>query len=545
MSAAIIGLAFAIDGAAPVYLPLGHRYLGTPPQLDTTKVLEALGPALAARAPNKHVHDAKDAEILLARRGVQLGGIVSDPMISSYLLDPAQEHDLPSLCERRLGAKIDGREALCGSGKKATPFESVEVARAAAFAGCEAEATLRLGARLKAEVDARGMGKLNDEIELPLSHVLAVIERHGVLLDVGLLRTLSRDVEEAARDRGRGAPADRLGREPRLAQAAAGAAVRQAAAPRHQEDQDRFLRRRRGAGGAGAAASGGGADPRAPHAVQAQGHLSRRAAAPGRSANGAAAHLVQADHRRHRTALVGRSNLQNVPIRTEQGKEIRRAFKADAGNLLVVADYSQIELRVLAHLSKDPVLTDAFRRDQDIHRRTVAEMFGADHADDPKLRSVAKMINYGIVYGLSDFGLAQRLGIERADAKRYIEGYLETYAVLNQYMERLIAEAHRDGGARTLLGRFRPIPELASRNRTVRMQGERMARNTPIQGTAADLLKIAMIRVQKVIDEEAPGCMRHTVPLTTGCSKRPKTKQNRSASGCASRWSRCSSWTCR
>jgi DNA polymerase-1 len=196
-------------------------------------------------------------------------------------------------------------------------------------------------------------------------------------------------------------------------------------------------------------------------------------------------------------------NLQNVPIRTELGREIRRAFVAADGCVLIAADYSQIELRVLAHLSKDPVLIDAFQKDQDIHRRTVIEMFGEAQADDPRLRSVAKMINYGIVYGLSDFGLAQRLGIERADAKRYIDGYLKTYATLDKYMHQIIEDAYRDGGTRTLMGRFRPIPELQARNRQLRSAGERMARNTPIQGTAADLLKLAMIEVQRVIDTEA------------------------------------------
>ena len=197
-------------------------------------------------------------------------------------------------------------------------------------------------------------------------------------------------------------------------------------------------------------------------------------------------------------------NLQNVPIRTELGKEIRRAFVAEPGYTLVVADYSQIELRILAHLSKDPVLTDAFVKDQDIHARTVVEMFGESRKDEPQLRSVAKMINYGIVYGLSDYGLAQRLGIERRQAKEYIDNYLRTYAGVASYMKRLIDDAHRDGGARTLLGRFRPIPELSAKNRNSRMYGERIARNTPIQGTAADLLKVAMIAVQRYLDADEP-----------------------------------------
>jgi DNA polymerase-1 len=197
-------------------------------------------------------------------------------------------------------------------------------------------------------------------------------------------------------------------------------------------------------------------------------------------------------------------NLQNVPIRTELGLEIRKAFRAAPGMKLVVADYSQIELRVLAHLSKDPVLTDAFKRDQDIHYRTALEMFGEARAGEPELRRVAKMINYGIVYGLSDYGLAQRLGIDRGEARRYIDNYQKTYAGLTHYMVQVIQDAYREGGARTLLGRFRPLPELTAKNRNMRQYGERMARNTPIQGTAADLLKLAMIQVQRHLDEKAP-----------------------------------------
>jgi DNA polymerase-1 len=192
-------------------------------------------------------------------------------------------------------------------------------------------------------------------------------------------------------------------------------------------------------------------------------------------------------------------NLQNIPIRTELGKEIRRAFIADPGNVLVVADYSQIELRVLAHLAGDPVLTDSFLRAEDVHERTVVEMFGEAKRSDPDLRRVAKMINYGIVYGLSDFGLAERLGIGRAEARAYIEGYNRTYAGVAHYMEHVIEEARREGGARTLFGRFRPLPELAAKNQALRRSGERMARNTPIQGTAADLLKLAMIGVERAL----------------------------------------------
>lgn len=505
VSAAVIGLAVAPDKGRPAYLPLGHRYLGVTAQLDQDVVLAALKPALEARTPLKHAHDAKDAEILLARRGVQLGGVATDPMIASYLIDPSAEHDLTSLCARRLGATIEDRAALCGTGKKATPFEHIEIERAAKFSACQAEAALRLGPQLEAEIDQRGMGKLFREIEMPLSHVLAVMERHGVCLDVGMLRALGADVEK------------RLNAIEDDVRKTTGTDVNLGSPKQLQEllfDKLQLPATKR-------TKTGFSVDaevleelaPLNPIAAQILEHRTL-AKLKGTYIDALPALIDPRTGRLHTSyrqtiAATGRlssvePNLQNVPIRTEQGKEIRRAFRADQGHLLVVADYSQIELRVLAHLSKDPVLIDAFQRDQDIHRRTVIEMFGEAKADDPQLRSVAKMINYGIAYGLSDFGLAQRLGIERADARRYIDTYMKTYHVMAAYVDGLIQQAYREGGSRTLLGRFRPLPELQARNRMVRSAGERMARNTPIQGAAADLLKLAMIKVQDVLDKDAP-----------------------------------------
>ncbi len=503
LGAALIGIALASPGRPTVYVPLGHRYLGAPAQLDAHKALDILSLVLAAGQPRKHVHGLKDTIILLARYGARMGGVASDPQIASYLFDPNQEHDVTSLCGRRLGATIESRAALLGSGKKALAYDTLEVERAALYAGCQAEGTLAVGALMRAELEAQKMVRLLDDIELPLARVLAVMEMHGVKLDVEWLRTLGRDVDQ------------KLGAIEAEVQALAGSDINLGSPKQLQE----LLFDKLGLPGIKRTKTGWSTDADvleelAPlHPVAAK-ILEHRVLAKlkGTYIDALPAVVDPKDGRLHTSyrqtvAATGRlsstePNLQNVPIRTELGREIRRAFVAADGCMLIAADYSQVELRVLGHLSKDPVLLDAFGKDEDIHRRTVIEMFGAAQADDPKLRSVAKMINYGIVYGLSDFGLAQRLGIERADAKRYIEGYLKTYAKLDKYMHRIIEDAYRDGGTRTLFGRFRPIPELQARNRMLRSAGERMARNTPIQGTAADLLKVAMIAVQRELDRD-------------------------------------------
>jgi DNA polymerase-1 len=501
-TAALVGIALAWKGAS-AYLAVGHRYLGAPLQLDLADISRHLGTALAHQ--KKHVHDAKDAEVILTRHGLPFGNVASDPMVSSYLIDPNAEHDLRALCNARLQAVIDSRETFCGTGKKATPLESMEVERAGKFAACEAEAALNLGRVLRREIDARGLAKLHDEVELPLAHVLAVMERHGIKLDVAMLRTLGHDVDH------------KLAEIEKEVRQMAGSDINIGSPKQLQE----LLFEKLGLPATKKTKTGFSTDADvleelAPlHPIAAK-ILEHRVLAKLKGTYiDALPLLVDAKSGRLHTsykqtiAATGRlsstdPNLQNVPIRTELGKEIRKAFIAEPGHTLVVGDYSQIELRILAHLSKDPVLIDAFQKDQDIHARTVIEMFGEARAHEPALRSVAKMINYGIVYGLSDYGLAQRLGIERRQAHDYIQNYLRTYSVLDDYMKRLIDDAHREGGARTLLGRFRPIPELASRNRNLRMYGERIARNTPIQGSAADLLKVAMIHVQHFIDESAP-----------------------------------------
>ena len=513
LTAAPIGLALAFPHRPPAYVPVGHRYLAAPAQLPPA-ALARLGDALRTPRALRFVHDGKEVELVLARFGAGLGVGAWDPALASYLLDPAADHTLPGIAATHLAdlfpagkeAALAARGALTGSGRKAVPLESMDVERLAAHAGLEAEVALASGRRLRVAIEARGLGKLLDDLERPLARVLAAIEPHGIRLDVAAMAVIA---EETGRTM--------AGLEAEV-DAVAGHHVNLGSPKQLQELLFTQLslppvRRTK----TGLSTDADVLEELAPLHPVARKILDHRILSKlkGTYLDTLPALVDPKTGRLHTSykqtiAATGRlssvePNLQNIPIRTERGQEIRRAFVADPGNVLVIADYSQIELRVLAHLSGDEVLTDSFRRGQDVHERTVVEMFGEARRGEPELRRVAKMINYGIVYGLSDFGLAERLGIGRAEARQYIEGYHRTYAGVAGYMEHVIEDARKAGGARTLLGRFRPLPELAAANQSVRRYGERMARNTPIQGTAADLLKLAMIDVERTLEARGGG----------------------------------------
>ncbi len=509
LTAQPIGLAVAFPHRAPAYVPLAHRYLSAPVQHLAD--LPRLRDALRTPGSTRYVHDSKEVELVLARFGAALGERAWDPGLASYLLDPAQDHSLAGVAAQAISellaaanlVSLPSRELLTGTGKKAVALESIDVERAATHAALEAEAALAAGLRMRARiVAAPGQEKLLDELERPLGLVLAAIEPHGIRLDVAALARMSVTA------------ATELARLESEVEAMAGQPINLGSPKQLQE----LLFGRLGLPPVRKTKTGLSTDADvleelAPLHPVAQKILDHRVIAKLKGTYLDALPLL-VDPRSGRLhtsykqtiAATGRlssvePNLQNVPIRTQLGREIRRAFIADEGNLLVVADYSQIELRVLAHLSRDEVLIDAFKKGEDVHERTVVEMFGEDRRRDPDMRRVAKMINYGIVYGLSEFGLAQRLGIEREAARRYIEGYHRTYHGVATYMEAVIEEARQQHGARTLLNRFRPLPELESKNQGIRRYGERMARNTPIQGTAADLLKIAMIDVERLLEQ--------------------------------------------
>jgi len=495
-----IGIAFADRRA---YLPLVHRYLGAPSCLPESEALEVLGPLLASPEIAKHVHDAKTLEVLLLRRGVQLAGVASDAMLAAYLLDASRtRYDLDVITAAEGIPGVAGRTSWIGSGASAKSGSDISVEEVGAWLAAEAAAALALAERQPARLAASGLDPLYRDMELPLAHVLAHIECRGIQLDTDRLREIGLEVggQLAALETEIHALAGmpfNINSPKQLADVLFGKlslpVVRKTkTGPSTDADTLEELA--------------------ALHPVPAK-IVDYRVLSKlkGTYIDALPALVNPATGRLHTSfnqavAATGRlsssnPNLQNIPIRSEVGRRIRQAFVAKPGHVLVSADYSQIELRILAHFSQDPAFLDAFRSGEDIHQRTAAEVFGVPSASvTAEHRRVAKAINFGLSYGQSDFGLAQVLRIPRAQAKSYIQSYFERYAGVRAYMERTIAEARASAEVVTLLGRRRPLPEIRATRAQDRNYAERIARNTPIQGSAADLLKLAMIRVDRAIE---------------------------------------------
>ena len=507
-----IGIAFAPAMGAPgqsagairrAYLPLVHRYLGAPSCLPESDALAVLGPLLASPDVAKHVHDAKTLEVLLLGRGVQLAGVASDAMLAAYLLDASRtRYDLDVITAAEGIAGVAGRASWIGSGASAKSGADISVEEVGAWLAAEAAAALALAGRQPARLAASGLDPLYRDMELPLAHVLAHIECRGIQLDTDRLREIGLEVggQLAALETEIHALAGmpfNINSPKQLADVLFGKlslpVVRKTkTGPSTDADTLEEL---------------AALHPVPAKIVDYRG-LSKL---KGTYIDALPALVNPATGRLHTSfnqavAATGRlsssnPNLQNIPIRSEVGRRIRQAFVAKPGHVLVSADYSQIELRVLAHFSQDPAFLDAFRSGEDIHQRTAAEVFGVPSSSvTAEHRRIAKAINFGLSYGQSDFGLAQVLRIPRAQARSYIQSYFERYAGVRAYMERSIAEARATAETVTLLGRRRPLPEIRATRAQDRTYAERIARNTPIQGSAADLLKLAMIRVDRAIE---------------------------------------------
>jgi DNA polymerase-1 len=502
--AELVGLAFALPSGGRWYVSIGHRVLGGTPGLREPS---ALAPVLADPGIAKALHDVKPFEVMLAFRDLRLGGVVWDTLLAGYLGDAAHA-DLTlaaQLAARKMG-ELPGREAWLGKGKHERSPASVPAEEAAKHLAAEASAVLALTAQQRTDLTRSTLLPLLEGVELPLCHVLARLERHGVRLDAHRLHALGEEVERSIRtleeeiwslSGGR----FNIGSPKQLAQVLfekLGLPVIRKTKTGPSTDADVLE------------------ELASQHAVPSK-ILEYRSLTKlkGTYIDALPALVNPRTGRLHTTfnqavAATGRlsssdPNLQNIPIRTELGRRIREAFTAEAGYEIVSADYSQIELRILAHFSADPVFLAAFRAGEDIHQHTAAEVFSVPiSAVTAEQRRIAKAINFGLVFGQTDFGLAQSLRIPRATARSYIESYFQRYAGVRAYMERVIAEARRTGRVSTLLGRRRSLPEIASKRPQERSYAERIARNTPIQGSAADLLKLAMIRVDRGLRERWP-----------------------------------------
>ena len=498
MRAALVGLSLSCKPGHAVYVPVGHRYLGAPAQLSVADVRAELGPLLEDASFAKLGHDTKFAVVLGARVGLPIAGVRFDTMLASYLLDPEADNDLGPCAERDAGAKMIAFDAG-GAKKRGAPprgLDDVEVGEAAKWAGQHADLALRLADAYAPRLDKEGLADLLAKVELPLSGILAEMERVGVLVDFTKLESIGREMAtELASIEARAK--ESVGHDVNLA------SPKQLEALLYDELGLKAGRKTKTGRSTDAdALEGLVGDHALPGLV-----LEHRAIAKLKGTYvDALPKLVNPDtgrihgHWDQAVAATGRissndPNLQNIPIRTALGRSIRRAFVAPPGRVFLSADYSQIELRVLAHLSHDPVLVDAFRTGQDVHVRTAMEIFGvpADGVTD-EMRRRSKTINFGVIYGMGEVALAKRLTIPRAEAAKFIAAYFERYVGVREFLDRTMEEARKTEQTKTLFGRVRHLPDLRSSDAFRRSQAERIAQNTPIQGTAADLLKLAMLR---------------------------------------------------
>ena len=500
MRAEIVGVSFCIVPGTAAYVPLHHVYAGAPEQLDRARVLAALQPILEDAGRAKVGHNLKyDAHVLL-NAGIALAGMRFDTMLESYVWDSvATNHEMNSDAQRYLGVRTITYEEVAGKGAKQISFDQVPVEKAAEYAAEEADVTLRLHQALWPQLTAvPALRQLYEECEQPLVPVLLAMEHHGVLVDRERLRAQSREFAHQLQDL--------------LAQAHREAGHEFNIESPKQLQQILFERlqlpvRRKTPTGQPSTAEDVLEELAENYALP-RIVLEYRALAKLKSTyTDKLPELVNEHSGRIHTnyaqavAATGRlssvePNLQNIPVRRPEGRRIRQAFIAPPGHVLLAADYSQIELRIMAHLSGDESLCAAFAADRDVHQATAAEVFGVElTAVTPDQRRTAKVINFGLIYGMSPFGLARNLGIDRGAAHAYVERYFQRYPGVKRFMDNTRAQAREMGYVETVFGRRLYLPDIRSGNAQLRQYAERSAINAPMQGTAADIIKRAMITV--------------------------------------------------
>ena len=509
MNAEIVGVSFCIEPGIAAYVPVGHDYAGAPEQLPRARVLAALKPLLEDPAlPKLGQHLKYDAHVL-ANYDICIQGMRYDTMLESYIWNSvATRHDMDSTAAKYLGIQTIKFEQVAGKGAKQLTFNQVPVERASEYAAEDADVTLQLHRVLSAKLKSvPALAKLYEEIEQPLVPVLARMEYRGVLIDGALLAAQSRQIDTQLKEL------------TIIAHREAGT-VFNIESPKQLQQilfeklQIPVLRK-----------TPTGQPSTAEDVLEelAESHALPRVVLDYRTLAKLKSTYTdklpeQIDLRTGRihtsyhqaVAQTGRlssadPNLQNIPIRRAEGRRIRQAFVAPPGHVLLAADYSQIELRIMAHLSGDPGLLAAFANDLDVHVATAAEVFGvATGAVTSDQRRTAKTINFGLIYGMSPFGLARQLGIDRSSAQDYVNRYFARYPGVRKFMDDTREQARRDGYVETVSGRRLYLPDIRSSNRQLQQYSERSAINAPMQGTAADIIKLAMIRVDDWCERERP-----------------------------------------
>ena len=496
----LVGISFAVEANEAWYIPLDHRYLGVPEQLDRQWVLERLRPLLEDPEVPKVGQNIKYDALVLRRAGIRLAGIACDTMVASYLANPAaKSHALDAMAAEILGHQMIAYSEVTGSGKKQIGFEEVEVEKASVYAAEDADITLQLAEVLEPQVAEREQETLYREVEMPLVAVLIDMEWAGIRIAAdflgglsremaGKLKTLEEEIHELAGGPFNVGSPKQLGEVlfdrlelPRGKKTKTGWSTDVEVLTKLAEEHDIAAR-----------------------------ILDYRSLAKLKSTyTDALPKLINPESGRIHTSFnqtvtaTGRlsssePNLQNIPIRTEEGSRIREAFIPAEGNVLLSADYSQVELRILAHMAGEEALRKSFEAGEDIHSRTASEIFGVfPEMVTPEMRRRAKTINFGVLYGMSAFGLARSLGIGRREAQDYIDHYFARYPRVKGFIEERVAEARENHYVKTLLGRRCAIPDIHSRNQAVRGYAERNALNYPIQGSAADIIKVAMVRIAR------------------------------------------------
>lgn len=509
IDARLVGLSFAIEPGKAAYIPLRHEYLDAPDQLPVNDVLAALKPILEDKNILKIGQNLKFDRGIMENEGIELNGIHFDTMLESYVLNSvSNRHDMDTLAEKHLNHKTTTFEEIAGKGKGQLTFNQIEVEQATLYAAEDADITLLLHQALYPQIEAiEPLKHVYRDIEMPLVPVLSRMERKGVLIDAQVLAAQSQEITQrlaeieketfalAGQEFNLSSPKqlqeilfDKLQlpvikKTPKGAPSTNEEVLEELA---HSHELPRLILEHRGLAKLKSTYT-----DKLPLMVNSK---TKRVHTSYHQAVTATGRLSSRD-----------PNLQNIPVRNEEGRRIRQAFIAREGFKIVAADYSQIELRIMAHLSQDKGLLDAFAQGKDIHRATASEVFGIPLEEvTSEQRRSAKAINFGLIYGMSAFGLSQQIGVERRDAQRYMDLYFERYPGVLDYMERTRKQASEQGYVETLDGRRLYLPEINSKNAIRRKASEREAINAPMQGTAADIIKKAMIAVDNWICNECP-----------------------------------------